>query len=125
MYRRVFFAVSLLAAAVVAGGANAAGNPEAGKTAFNKCRACHQLVAGKNGVGPSLHGVFGRKAGAVEGFKYSDAMKAKGVTWDDKTMAEYIMDPKGYIPGNKMVFPGIKKDSEVADLIAYLKDATK
>lgn len=125
MSRFLFSAIAALALGLSAVSAQAAGDPEAGKKTFAKCRACHQLEAGKNGVGPSLHGLFGRKAGSVEGFKYSDAMKAKGVTWDEKTIAEYIADPKGYIPGNKMVFPGIKKESEVADLIAYLKDATK
>ncbi|WP_430398853.1 c-type cytochrome [Ferrovibrio sp.] len=95
----------------------------AGQKAFAKCRTCHALEAGKNGVGPSLAGVFGRKSGTGAGFKYSDAMVAKGVTWDETSIAAYLADPKGYIPGNKMVFPGIKKESEVADLIAFLKTA--
>lgn len=105
--------------------AHADGDVEAGKKAFAKCKACHQLEAGKKGVGPSLAGVFGRKAGTVEDFKYSDAMKNKGITWNEETLAAYLADPKGYIPGNKMVFPGIKKEKELADVIAYLKEATK
>lgn len=128
MSRVLFSALAVLAVLAVSfavTSAQAAGNPEEGKKAFAKCRACHQLEAGKNTVGPSLNGVFGRKSGTGAGFKYSDAMKAKAVTWDDTTIAAYLADPKGYIPGNKMVFPGIKKESEVADLIAYLKDATK
>ncbi|WP_298722567.1 cytochrome c family protein [uncultured Ferrovibrio sp.] len=124
MSRILFSAVTALVLGFSAVSAQAA-DVEAGKKSFAKCRACHQLAAGKNGVGPSLHGLFGRKSGSVEGFKYSDAMKAKGITWDETTLAAYIADPKGYIPGNKMVFPGIKKESEVADLIAYLKEATK
>lgn len=125
MSRLLLSAATLLAIGLSAMAAQAAGDPEAGKKAFAKCKACHQLAAGKNGVGPSLHGVFGRKAGTVEGFKFSDAMMAKAVTWNEETIAAYLADPKGYIPGNKMVFPGIKKESELADIIAYLKDATK
>lgn len=125
MSRFMFSAFAALVLGLSAAGAQAAGDVEAGKKAFAKCKACHQLDAGKNGVGPSLAGVFGRKAGTVEGFKYSDAMKAKAVTWNEETIAAYIADPKGYIPGNKMVFPGIKKESELADIVAYLKSATK
>ena len=125
MSRLLLSAATVLAIGLSAMAAQAAGDPEAGKKAFAKCKACHQLAAGKNGVGPSLHGMFGRKAGTVEGFKYSDAMKAKAVTWNEETIAAYLADPKGYIPGNKMVFPGIKKESELADVIAYLKEATK
>lgn len=125
MSRLLFSAFAALAIGLSAAGAHAAGDAEAGKKAFAKCKACHQLAAGKNGVGPSLHGVFGRKSGTVDGFKYSDAMTAKAVTWNEETIAAYIADPKGYIPGNKMVFPGIKKESELANIVAYLKEATE
>lgn len=125
MSRILLCAIAVLTLGLSAATAQAAGDPEAGKKVFAKCKACHQLAAGKNGVGPSLHGVFGRKAGSVDGFKYSDAMKSKDITWNEETIGAYIADPKKYIPGNKMVFPGIKKDSERNDLIAYLKEATK
>lgn len=125
MSRVVFSALALLSLSLAVGSAQAAGNPDDGKKAFAKCRACHQLEAGKNAVGPSLKGLFGRKAGTAEGFKYSDAMKNSGITWNEETIAKYLADPKDYVKGNKMVFPGIKKESEIADLIAFLKDATK
>lgn len=125
MHRLLLSASIALVIGLSAAGAQAAGDVEAGKKAFAKCKACHQLQAGKNGVGPTLAGLFGRKSGTVEGFKYSDAMKAKAITWNEETIAAYLADPRGYIPGNKMVFPGIKKQSELADIIAYLKDATK
>ncbi len=86
--------------------------------AFNQCKACHQI--GKNGVGPNLAGVFGRKAGTVDGFKYSDPMKAAG-NWDEAALTKYLTDPKGTIPGNKMAFAGIKKPEDLAAVIAYLK----
>ncbi len=96
----------------------AASAQEAPPAAFNQCKACH--VIGKNGVGPNLAGVFGRKAGAVEGFKYSDPMKA-APAWDEATLGKYLADPKGAIPGNKMVFAGLKKPEDVAAVITYLK----
>jgi cytochrome c len=65
--------------------------------------------------------VFGRSAGSVEGFKYSDAMKESGVTWNEETIAAYLVDPRGYIKGNRMAFVGLKKEEDIADLIAYLK----
>ena len=79
-----------------------------------------------NRIGLHLGDVIGRTAGSVEGFKYSDAMKAKGeegLVWNDETLAAYLADPKGYIPKNKMAFPGLKKEDDVANVIAYLHQA--
>jgi cytochrome c len=95
---------------------------EAGKTVFNVCRACHQVgPTAKNGVGPILNGLFGRKAGAVEGYNYSEANKNSGFTWDEATFTNYIKDPRAAMPGNKMAYAGLKDEKKIADLVAYLK----
>ncbi|MGE0338901.1 MAG: cytochrome c family protein [Xanthobacteraceae bacterium] len=97
-----------------------------GQKSFNKCRACHTVGENaKNGVGPVLNGLFGRKAGTIDGFKYSDANKNSGVVWDEKTFATYIKDPKAFMPGNRMAFIGIKNDTEIANLTAFLKQYDK
>jgi cytochrome c len=99
---------------------------EAGKSVFNKCRACHDIGEGaKNKVGPHLNNIFGRKAGSVEGFNYSDAMKNSGIVWDEASIDAYVADPKGKIPGNKMVFVGVKDEADRKNLIAFLKSAAK
>ena len=120
--------VSALLAAGVLGilPAQAEGDAAAGKKVFNKCMACHDAENDKNKVGPSLHGVVGRTAGSLESFqaKYSDAMKAAGaggLVWDEANIAEYLKDPKAKVPGNKMAFPGLKDDADIANVIAYLK----
>ncbi len=95
---------------------------EAGKTVFGQCRACHQVgETARNGAGPVLNGLFGRKAGTVAGYNYSEANKNSGVTWDETNFAAYIKDPKGFMPGNKMAYAGLKDDKRIADLTAYLK----
>jgi cytochrome c2 len=100
-------------------------DPAAGAKVFNKCKACHVLDEDKNRVGPYLHGVIGRPAGTAEGFKYSSAMKDSGIVWSEETIAEYVADPKGYVPGNRMAFPGLKKQEDIANLLAYLQEATQ
>ena len=121
--------VRLIAAAafLATGSFNAsAQDAAAGEKSFNKCRACHQVgETAKNGVGPVLNGLFGRKSGSVEGYNYSDANKNSGITWDEKVFAEYIMEPKAKIPGTKMSFAGIKNDQEIKDLTAFLKQFAK
>ena len=97
------------------------GDADKGKKVYNKCKACHTLEAGKNRIGPSLHGIIGRAAGTAEGFKYSSAMSGSGLTWDEATLDKYLEDPKGFVPGNKMAFPGLKKEDDREDVIAYIK----
>lgn len=95
---------------------------EEGKNVFKKCRACHTVgEKAVNRVGPQLNGVVGRAAGSVEGFNYSDAMKNSGLTWDEAALSEFFANPKAKVPGTKMVFAGLKDETDRADLIAYLK----
>lgn len=99
----------------------------AGERVFGQCRACHQVgETARNGVGPHLNGMFGRKAGAVEGYAYSPANKSSDLVWSDDTFRDYIKDPRGRMPGTKMIYAGLKEEGRIADLTAYLKqfDAT-
>lgn len=98
-----------------------AGDPALGKKVFAKCQACHSLEAGKNKVGPTLHGVIGRASGSEADFKYSDAMKNAHLTWDPETLDKYLAKPKELVPGTKMAFPGLPKEKDRADLISYLE----
>jgi cytochrome c len=97
-------------------------NPDSGQDSFKKCLSCHTpQKGGPNGTGPNLWGVVGRKPGSHAGFPYSDAMKGKGGEWTWETLANYLHDPKGAIPGNKMAFPGVKDNAELADVLVYLR----
>ena len=103
-------------------GAAAAQDAAAGENTFKVCKACHQIGEGaKNAVGPVLNGIVGRTAGTAEGYNYSDANKNSGLTWDEATLTVYLKDPKAKVPGTKMAFPGLKKDEDIANVIAYLK----
>ena len=94
----------------------------AGEKVFVQCRACHQIgETAKNVVGPVLNGLFGRHSGSIPGYNYSEANKNSGITWDETVFAEYIKDPRAKIPGTKMVFPGLKDEKRIKDLIAFLK----
>jgi len=105
--------------------AQSAGGADAGATVFLVCKTCHSLEPGKNGVGPSLHGVFGRKAGTESGFNYSPAMVNSNVVWNEDTLSKYLADPKGFIPGNKMPFPGLADAQKRQAVITYLKQAAQ
>lgn len=119
---------ALIGAALAAAAPTAALGADAakGERIFQQCKTCHSVEkGGKNGVGPNLSGVMGRKAGTLAGFSYSEAMKNAGIVWDEAQLAEYVSDPKKRIPGNKMAFVGLKRQEQIDDLIAYLKAATQ
>ncbi|NPU68222.1 cytochrome c family protein [Bradyrhizobium sp. 83012] len=98
----------------------------AGKTSFNKCLPCHAIGEGaKNKVGPELNGLDGRKSGTVPDYNYSEANKNSGITWNEAVFKEYIKDPKGKIPGTKMTFAGIKNETEINNLWAYIASFDK
>nr|QNF22890.1 putative cytochrome c-2 [Lycosa tarantula] len=103
------------------------GDPKKGEALFKqRCYQCHTTEkGGPHKTGPNLHGVIGRKTGQAPGFAYTDANKKKGIVWTKETLFEYLDNPRKYIPGTKMVFAGLKKPQDRADLIAYLEIATK
>ncbi len=109
------------AAALGSGAALAEGDAEAGKKVFKKCKTCHTFDPGKKKIGPHLKGVVGRKAGSVEGYKYSKAMAGADITWDEASLDKFLTKPKKFLKGTKMSFAGLKKEAQRADVIAYLK----
>lgn len=122
----VISALTVLGVTLASVGTSSAQDVEAGKAAFNKCMACHAIGEGaKNKVGPELNGLDGRHSGTVEGYAYSDANKKSGITWNEAEFKEYIKDPKAKVPGTKMVFAGIKKQSELDNLWAYVSQFDK
>ena len=97
----------------------------AGEKVFASCRTCHVFDDGVNRVGPSLYKVVGRKSGSVAGYNYSEANKNSGVTWTTDVLFEYLEDPKGFMPGTKMSYPGVKNAQDRANLVAYLEAQSK
>jgi cytochrome c len=97
-----------------------------GQAMLKRCEICHSLNdGGPNRVGPNLHGVFGRTAGAAPGFAFSPAMKNSGIVWDDQSLAKFLGDPQHSLPGNRMSFPGITDEATLRELLAALKQATQ
>jgi cytochrome c len=119
MVTRFMVTAALVAASTATGLAQ---DVEKGANVFKKCLPCHSIGAGATTkVGPELNGLDGRHSGSVAGFSYSDANKNSGIVWGEATFKEYIKDPKGKIPGTKMMFAGVKNEEEVNDLWAYIK----
>jgi cytochrome c len=98
------------------------GDAAAGRRVFSRCQTCHVLQEGVNRVGPSLYGIFGRTAGTVEGFRYSEANSNSGIVWSGEIMFEYLENPREYMPGTNMAFPGLRSEEDRANVIAYIKE---
>jgi cytochrome c len=120
--RSTMLCAALLLSLPLSAHAQEAGDPAAGEKAFAPCKACHNFE--KNGVGPDLKGVVGRKAGTYEGYTYSAALKNSGITWDEANLHEWLKNPKTKVPGTKMIFQGYPDDKKINDVIAYLKTKT-
>ncbi len=117
-------ALAALTGALVGAAAHAApasANVQHGQEIYSRCFACHALD--RDRTGPRHCGLFGRKAGSVPGFEYSDAMKKSGIVWNDKTLARFLTDPAKMVPGTSMGYAGVKDAQERIDLLAYLKQA--
>jgi len=117
--------MALLLTLLPAGAARADGDAARGEVKFQDCAACHKLEAGANNVGPSLHGIFERKAGELADFRYSPAIKRSGIAWTPEMLDKFITDPQAMVPGNRMPYAGMAGASDRGDLIAYLHKATK
>ena len=119
---RYFIVMAAAAAAwTLYGAPSQAQNAEAGQALFKRdCAICHSPIAGKNGLGPSLFGIVGRSAGTVPNFKYTDANKNSGLTWDTATLDRYLVAPKTAIPKTSMSYMGQKDEQKRHDLLAYL-----
>jgi cytochrome c2 len=113
-------AAALCTTQLLVSNACANGDPARGEVRFQECAACHKLDAGVNGLGPSLHGIFERKAGELADFRYSPALKRSGIVWSPQTLEAYLTDPQALVPGNRMPYAGMADPGDRADLIAYL-----
>ena len=118
-------AAAVLALALLSGSARSEGDAVRGEAKFKECAACHKLESGANNVGPSLHGIIGRKAGELADFRYSPAIKRSGITWAPDTLDAFIKEPQAMVPANRMPYAGLADPADRADLIAYLQKASK
>ncbi|MDX1486045.1 MAG: cytochrome c family protein [Alphaproteobacteria bacterium] len=122
MKKFVFPAAALAVGVMLSGGtALAAGDPAKGKQVYKKCAICHDIRKGKNKIGPSLFGVFGRKAAQAPGFRFSPAMKKSGLVWNEENLDKYLQNPRKTVKGTRMVFAGLRSKKDRENVIAYLK----
>lgn len=117
--------VAVLGLALLGGAARAEGDAARGEAKFQECAACHKLEAGVNNIGPSLHGIIGRKAGEIADFRYSPAIKRSGITWTPESLDAFIKEPQALVPANRMPYAGLADPAARADLIAYLQKAAR
>jgi cytochrome c len=114
--------MALIAAVTAVATAHSEGDPKQGEAVFKKnCLVCHAVEAGKNKIGPTLHGIVGKPSATVANFQYSEAMKNAGKTWDAKTLDEYLQNPRDFIPNTKLIFAGLKNEGDRKNLITYLE----
>ena len=106
-----------------ASAASADVDPVKGEHIYHRCQGCHSID--RNRVGPMHKGLFGRPAGSVAGFSYSEALKNSGIVWSEQTLDQFLQGPRKMVPGTKMTYAGVADPQDRADLIAYLKQATK
>jgi cytochrome c len=118
-------AISTIVLVAMSAPSFAAGDAARGADVFNRCSICHSMAAGENGVGPSLHGIIGRKAGTEPNYNFSKAMTASGIVWDDAMLKKFLADPEAGVPGTKMHSGAVDDPRAIDDLIAYLKQAAK
>src|ERR1700738_1712330 len=123
---RTFVIVALAPSALLSPVVAEQGDVSRGQQDFRACAPCHSLESDRNMTGPSLADLWGRQAASLPGFdRYSDALKASGIIWDDLALDGWLTDPERMVPDNEMPFEGIKDARVRADLLAFLKDATK
>lgn len=120
---RTLHVTPILIVLAAAPSVRADGDPARGREIYERCQACHSIE--RNRAGPLHRGLFGRRAGSVPGFEYSEAMRRSGIVWNERTLDRFLKAPTAVVPGTAMGFDGVKDDRERHDLIAYLKRATK